>query len=333
MATGSEADMEMEASTLGSFNPGVVTHTITFSHTVENFNGAEEEGTGKTTGGLSKEDMEGVQARLGARGIASDLINLKDLIPDYIPEKKSTEYASVLVVDKFVQQVLGISAAQKIFEEVEGLECDTKAWNPRLGVHERKARQNLCFTDTTKKGEVEKKIGSSVAFEDIPSVALLRAEVEKLFEGFEGVWAELNRYHRDGAGIGWHGDKERAEVVAVRFGRARAFKYAWWGRFNDPEGNGHTGRISPIWKRMMQHGTLYIMSKKAVGRDWSLTKDHVHGCRLLTLRHAAGDDEYAGDKKTKFLDLDPKTCTVMNQKKKVKATPPKIKAQKRKRDE
>lgn len=272
----------------------VVTITATFSHNVENYQGDVGKSTGRTTDGLTMDDLRGIQAVHGG-----ELVDLHALIPDDVEEKKTTEEAGLLIIPNFVSR----ADADAILEELEKLEYDTKAWSARLGVHERKARQNLCLTEETKKGDVEKKEGSTVSFSDLPCMAALRKRVEGLHPSLAGVFAELNRYHRKGAGIGFHGDKERKEVIAFRLGRARCLKYAWFGRYPDAEGVKHTGRISPMWSRMLEHGTLYIMSRKAVGTDWSKTKDEKNNCPLLTLRHAAGDDEYAGDSKTKALNL------------------------------
>ena len=41
----------------------------------------------------------------------------------------------------------------------------------------------------------------------------------------------------------------------------------------------------------LQHGDMYVMSDKAVGHDWM--KDR----KGLTLRHAAGAEKYAGNKR------------------------------------
>lgn len=87
---------------------------------------------------------------------------------------------------------------------------------------------------------------------------------------------EGNFYHDiEKCYIGFHGDTEREVVFGVRLGNSEIpLFYGWWYKNNLVENSIKCFVPSP--------GDAYIMSKKAVGRDWKSSSTY-------TLRHAAGD--------------------------------------------
>jgi hypothetical protein len=85
--------------------------------------------------------------------------------------------------------------------------------------------------------------------------------------------AEGNRYY-DPANcyIGFHGDKERNVVIAVRLGESMPI------HFQQYIGGEVIGKRTSI---DLHHGDIYVMSERAVGKNW-LKRN------VITYRHAAG---------------------------------------------
>lgn len=110
-------------------------------------------------------------------------------------------------------------------------------------------------------------------------MARLRARLPSVLgDKASGLNAEGNKYHHDGAGIGFHGDSERKIVIAVCLGRTATLRYYWRAPASSEV---HKG---PFDFRV-EHGDIYIMSEKASGYDWK--------CRSrFRLVHAAGADKY-----------------------------------------
>ena len=85
--------------------------------------------------------------------------------------------------------------------------------------------------------------------------------------------AEGNKYYDvEKCYIGPHGDFERNIVIGLRLGDSIPLNFHWYHRFKCI-GNKFTINLN--------HGDLYIMSEKAVGKDWEKSSQ-------LTLRHSAG---------------------------------------------
>jgi hypothetical protein len=78
------------------------------------------------------------------------------------------------------------------------------------------------------------------------------------------------------------GDGESNTVIACRFGADLSFHYQWFQKHLP---------VGERFCRVLPHGCLYIMSKKAVGNDWKKST-------ILTLRHAAGSGKYAPSNET-----------------------------------
>jgi hypothetical protein len=126
--------------------------------------------------------------------------------------------------------------------------------------------------------------GTIYKFSDLPLTNKIRETLPLLFgEKARNLLAEGNYYYNlEKTGIGFHGDTERKDVIGIRTGEDEEsgfpLHYQWFQNRN------------PIGERVqidLKNGDIYVMSEKAVGRDWKRSKDG-----LLTLRHAAGGPEY-----------------------------------------
>jgi len=126
--------------------------------------------------------------------------------------------------------------------------------------------------------------GTIYKFADLPLTNKIRETLPTLFgDKASNLLAEGNYYFDlEKTGIGFHGDSERKDVIGVRTGEDEEsgfpLHYQWFQNRN------------PIGERVqieLKNGDIYVMSEKAVGRDWKRSKDD-----LLTLRHAAGGPQY-----------------------------------------
>ena len=126
--------------------------------------------------------------------------------------------------------------------------------------------------------------GTIYKFADLPLTNKIRETLPTLFgEKANNLLAEGNYYFDlEKTGIGFHGDSERKDVIGVRTGEDEEsgfpLHYQWFQNRN------------PIGERVqieLKNGDIYVMSEKAVGRDWKRSKNG-----LLTLRHAAGGPKY-----------------------------------------
>ena len=126
----------------------------------------------------------------------------------------------------------------------------------------------------------------------------------------KGQFAELNKYYKSICGIGHHGDVERGHgsdpgsVNCLKVGRAIPLGFAWYHKtkpVSKEEQIPSSGSVSyPFvcvkkkkWIKTclaatvtLGHGDFYMMSKKAIGKDW---KSHDYA-----LRHFAGHTKYTG---------------------------------------
>ena len=106
----------------------------------------------------------------------------------------------------------------------------------------------------------------------------LEQEVDKdaTIEEAVRMIGEGNYYYDESCGIGAHGDAERWKAIGIRLGLCAPLGYRWRLR-----GKG-------VGKKMVfkfEHGDMYIMSEKAVGRFWKRRAS-------LQLVHAAGAEKY-----------------------------------------
>lgn len=172
-----------------------------------------------------------------------------------------TDKACVLVVRNYVDE------HEALFKSLSALEWDKKAFM-RARVVNKIARYNLCFADFEQEPDYENKKGTVVNFSTVPRLQNMRTELEKL-SGF-GLVAEGNFYYNmRKCYIRYHGDAERHTVIGVRLGCTQTLKYQW---------HQNSQKIGEEYTITLHSGDIYIMSDKAVGRDWKNSK-------VPTLRH------------------------------------------------
>ena len=256
--------------------------TITFGDVAENGPGMEHIGS-SVSRGLSLQELHEAQRLFTEDGYQTELVNLVTLAscetlwgPDDIPP----ETAQVLIVRNGVGALYGLGEGADIVDaEQQGLTPDSKAWM-RGRVVNKRARHNLCFADEGQEADYENRKGTIIPFVDLPHLTKVRNTLPAYFgESCRELNAELNVYYDvTKCGIGFHGDTERFITIGMRFGTPIPFHYQWY----------HQGK--PVGKRvvlMLEHGDIYAMGAKAVGKDW-LKK------LVPTLRHAAGCPKFTG---------------------------------------
>lgn len=251
------------------------TWTITFSESVENHAGMEQIGK-ISNDGISLEELNGYRKKFEEMGCITDVIDIEKNLPE---ELRDDTEAELLIVRGGIKSLLNDKKDfGKFIEEVRSTEkiVDTKAWM-RGRVVNKLARYNLCYGEESQKANYEEKKGTVVAFKDVPFLAQIRKNLEKLGDKCKNLLAELNYYYNNRkCGIGFHGDSERRIVIGLRIGSSMDLQYQWF----------HKGK--PVGDKIvvaLNDGDLYVMSEKAVGTDWKKRK-------IPTLRHAAGCKKY-----------------------------------------
>lgn len=228
-------------------------------------------------------DLEKGKVWFESKGCVTELVCLHNALPS---SEVDPPKAWILIVPGGVR-ALGLDP-DTVYTENMGLEHDKKFYDRRRKkVLNKHARYNLCYAEEGQNPDYESGKGRVVGWKDIPHSKGLQ---EALWLAFgakaKGLNAELNVYYDPAkCGIGFHGDTERPDVIAARFGRPMNLVYQWY-RNNKPLGM----RV----ERILPHGCIYIMSKKAVGQDWKKSS-------ILTLRHAAGCKKYTTTKSTHAL--------------------------------
>lgn len=264
------------------------TVTITFGDRAENHIGMQQIDGKEVTRGFTVGELEEIKQKIDSQEdprYTTELVRLNEAIPGV-----DVEEAAVLIVRNGVNMLLerdGLSADEMLREQL-ALDVDKQYWDTRnKRVQNKQARWNLCFAEDGQDADFQNKKGTIVAFRDVPCVQSIR---EKLGELCGDLGADLcaeGNYYYDPTktGIGFHGDAERWIVIGVRLGPSIPLNYQWFYRYD------------PIGERVnltLNHGDFYIMSEKAVGRDWRSPSK-------VTLRHAAGSAKYLtiDDKKVK----------------------------------
>jgi len=222
-------------------------------------------------------DLQKAKTWFEGKGFVTELVCLHDALPaDAKPEP-----AWILVVPDGVR-ALGLDP-DAIYTENMGLDHDKKFFDRRRKkVLNKHARYNLCYAEKSQAPDYESGKGRVVGWKEIPhSMRLQNALSTAYGSKAANLNAELNVYYDPAkCGIGFHGDTERPDVIAARFGRPMNIVYQW---FHSSQSCGM--RV----ERMLPHGCIYIMSKKAVGQDWKKSS-------IYTLRHAAGSSKYTSTK-------------------------------------
>lgn len=228
--------------------------------------------------GYDLKDLELGKQWFESKGCVTELVALHDALP---ASAGKPEKAWILIVPNGVR-AFGLDP-DAIYAENMALNHDKQFFDRRRKkVLNKHARHNLCFASQGQAPDYASGKGTVVGWDAVPHSKSLRGGLPLAFGAKAGeLNAELNVYFDPRkCGIGFHGDTERPDVIAARFGHPMNIVYQWFHKNNS---------IGMRVERVLPHGCIYIMSKKAVGQDWKRSS-------ILTLRHAAGCAKYTATK-------------------------------------
>lgn len=248
------------------------TITLTFGDRAENHVGMQIIGT-LAENGFSIQNLESCAQRFEQVGCICEMIDLNI----FLPPGAMAEEAKLLIIRNGVNALLSEHGANadQMFEELVGLKWDKKAKMYGRVVN-KTARYNLCLDLAAQEPNYEEGRGRIVAYDSVPLTRHIRSVLPNFIEGGEDLAGELNYYYKKECGIGFHGDKERLKVLAIRLGESPPIHYQWFFKGN-PVG---TRAILPL-----NHGDMYVMSQKTTGNDWKKKN-------IYTLRHATGNNKF-----------------------------------------
>jgi hypothetical protein len=256
--------------------PGSI--TITFGDVAENHVGMQKLGK-LASCGFSKKDLLETQEIFNKQGINTEMIDLiQESGIDQSTLDRPLESAYLLIVRNVTTFLLnGKHNSYDLLTEQAKLNVDKKAYM-RGRVVNKRARYNVCFSNSSQEPDYEEKKGRIIAYDEVPLLKTIQEKLHKFIGNkSKNLEAEGNYYFdSDKCGIGYHGDAERRIVVAFRLGKTIQLCYQWYHRFN-PIGDNMSFKL--------KHGDMYIMSDKATGYDWRKSSQY-------TLRHAAGCSKY-----------------------------------------
>ena len=231
--------------------------TITFCECAENHAGMQQIGS-KAQSGISYSECLQLAESHGGQVV--------DLTVDGSPQ------ACVVVFEQLLEK----SVITDLEKELHALEWDTKAFMYGRVVN-KKARYNLCFSESSQQADYQNKQGTIVAFSNVPVLTSVRRVISEMHPKFQELNAEGNYYwDPNNSYIGFHGDTERRIVVGVRLGDFPLL-FQW---FRNSKPTEHRMRLE------LKSGSVYVMSDLAVGYNWK------HRSVEWTLRHAAGNTEW-----------------------------------------
>jgi len=194
--------------------------------------------------------------------------------------------SAVLVIRNYIED----SVQKEIYEEISQIPWDTKYWDTRRSrVLNKHARSNLVFLEgVEQEPDYENAKGRIVDSDKLKMLgSVKRALIENIEQGIKDGGSvtqgipyimEGNRYFNlNKCGIGHHGDAERTRVICLSIG-SDYYPMQWvWFNKNKP--------VHAPYEIKINSGDVYIMSEKAVGRDWKYSSKY-------TMRHAAGAVKY-----------------------------------------
>jgi hypothetical protein len=268
--------------------------TTTFSFSVENHAGMQMLGA-MSEKGHSLEDLlvmrENVLAMAARQGLSCVEVEIFHLNPALdvgaaaaAAEEKvpAASNAYVLVVRHGASLMLGATDENRA-EVLAAYEAELRALNVdkqalmRGRVVNKHARWNVCFDTFSQEADIAAGKGTVVPFDAVPHTKRIRENLEKMHPSMANIKAEYNDYYDVSVcGIGYHGDSERREVVAVRVGATMPIYYQWHHRSKP---------VGPRQAITLGGDDLYVMSEKSVGTDWKKSS-------MMTLRHSAGCDKF-----------------------------------------
>lgn len=186
------------------------------------------------------------------------------------------------------RQIIDVPVQNRMLDELS-FDWDNKYYDTRRSrVLNKLARHNVLFMEGVERApDYENKCGSIIDSSKLVCFSEVKRDLFEKFsrviggKKFENIICEGNLYYDNSkCGIGFHGDKERVRVIALRLGKEMKMKWQWFQN-SVPV----FGEELVSYETVFDGGDLYIMSEKAVGSDW-MSRNH------LTLRHSAGCDKY-----------------------------------------
>lgn len=262
---------------MANFDKEVI--TITFGDVSENGTRMERIGTPRKAG-FSVEELEDILVKLNTNEDRAEIYYLTQYIPDDVWNELDKEVqnkcnAAVLVIRNGAE-LFGVNP-DELMMTLKELDWDTKKFMYGRVVNSL-ARSNLCFSTFSQEPDYENKKGRIYNYDDIPDLKKIWTSIGDEFgDKAQNLEGEGNYYYDiSKCGIGFHGDKERIIVVALRLGESMPIHYQWYHR---------SRKIGDRLDIDLHHGDIYIMSEKAVGKDMSKKI-------IPTLRHATGSKKY-----------------------------------------
>ena len=256
------------------------TYTLTFGDGAETHVGMKRLRGNEIKNGFTTNDLIDFKHKfegLGAECSYIDLIKEADINNSFIDEYS----AGLLIIKKGVNYLLENTGKNidDALEEQRYIKYDSKYWDYRRNmICNKRARNNICFGDENITADFKVGQGTVVSYDNLPILNHIKEQFKIFFGNKANDLVGEGNYYYDVSrcGIGYHGDKERKIVIAMRFGAKMYLKYQWFYKNN------------MLGKNMafnIEHGDIYIMSEKAVGNDWL-------NSNIPTLRHAAGAEKY-----------------------------------------
>lgn len=246
------------------------TFTLTYGDCAENHRGMQMIGS-ICDKGFTIDELQHAAKWFQEKGIPVQIHELNK----NLPAEANVEKAYILIAKGGANAILQKieKNAKDMFEEQNGLSMDKKAFMYGRVVNKH-ARWNLCFGAEAQTADIAAGKGTIVPFADVPCLETIRTSLPEIMgAAAENLVVEGNYYYESKkCGIGFHGDSERTKVIGVRLGATMPLCYQWYYRGNP---------VGDMLEFQLEHGDIYVMSDKAVGRDWKRKL-------IYTLRHAAG---------------------------------------------
>ena len=257
--------------------------SCTFGPVAENGTGKNEKIGEDLEHGFTIEEFLAAHAKLDALDVDARIYKLSDLLMDCeLPEdmpKANSAYLLVMggVVDK-VLKIHNKSAGDLTNELKDDEMYDKKKWM-RGEIKNCRARICCCVADFSQKADytVIPVKGTVHNFKNLKCLNLLRGVNEIIFGAkAKKFYCELNKYHHDKAGIGFHGDAERKAVICYKGGgKSMKLKFQWYYKYK---------RIGKMFEIELNEGDGYAMSHYATGHNWKCSS-------FPTLRHSSGREK------------------------------------------
>ena len=254
--------------------------SCTFGPVAENGTGKNEKIGKDLQNGFTLEEFIEAQKKLSSLGVEAKIYDLSKLLQDTegIPKPNP---AYLLVMSGIVDAVFKIheKTALDLTNEIKDDKMyDTKKWM-RGGVKNCRARICCCVADFSQKSDYSAipVKGTVHNFKSLPLLKLLRKINEIIFgPKAKNFYCELNKYHHDKAGIGFHGDAERKAVICYKGGyKKMKLKFQWYYKYE---------RIGKMFETELGEGDGYAMSEFATGYNWKCSS-------FPTLRHSSGREK------------------------------------------